>query len=114
MHIDSYQFGKIVVDGVSYSSDIIILGDYVQSNWWRKQGHLLSAEDVQPIIAAELSVLIVGCGVSGLMKVPDRTRQVLQERNIRLEALDTYKAVQRFNELSQAGVNVAAALHLTC
>lgn len=114
MHIDSYQFGKIVINGVSYSSDIIILGDSVQSNWWRKQGHSLSAEDIEPIITAKPSVLIVGCGASGLMDVPDQTRQVLQEHGIQLESLDTYKAVQRFNELSQSGENVAAALHLTC
>jgi len=38
MHIDSYQFGQITVDGISYSSDVIILGDTVQSNWWREQG----------------------------------------------------------------------------
>ena len=114
MHIDSYQFGQIVVDGVSYSNDVIILGDTVQSNWWRKQGHLLSAEDIQSIIAARPSVLVVGCGASGLMKVTDQTQQVLQEHNIKLESLDTHKAVQRFNELSQAGANVAAALHLTC
>lgn len=114
MHIDSYQFGQIVIDGVSYSSDTIILGSSVQSNWWRKQGHSLSVEDIEPIIAAKPSVLVVGCGASGLMGVPDGTRQVLQEHNIQLEALDTYKAVQRFNELSQTGVNVAAALHLTC
>jgi hypothetical protein len=31
-----------------------------------------------------------------------------------LEVFDTYKAVGRFNELSRAGENVAAALHLTC
>jgi len=114
MHIDSYQFGKIVIDGVSYSSDIIILGDSVQSNWWRKQGHSLSAEDIEPIITARPSVLVVGCGASGLMDVPDQTRQVLQEHGIQLESLDTYKAVQRFNELSQSGVKTAAALHLTC
>jgi hypothetical protein len=114
MHIDSYQFGGIVIDGASYSSDCIILGDSVQSNWWRKQGHLLSAEDIETIIAARPSVLVVGCGASGLMKVPERTQQVLQKHNIQLEALDTYKAVQKFNELSEAGINVAAALHLTC
>ena len=114
MHIDSYQFGEVVIDGASYSSDCIILGDSVQSNWWRKQGHSLSAEDIETIIAARPSVLVVGCGASGLMKVPERTQQVLQKHNIQLEALDTYKAVQRFNELSQAGINVAAALHLTC
>lgn len=114
MHIDSYQFGKIVIDGVDYSSDCIILGDTVHSNWWRKQGHSLSAGDLQAVIAARPSVLIVGCGASGLMKVPGETRRALQEHNIQTEALDTRRAVERFNELSQEGVNVAAALHLTC
>ena len=114
MHIDSYQFGQITVDGVSHSSDIIIVGDTVQSNWWREQGHLLSPEDIQSIIAAKPSTLIVGCGASGLMKVTEQARQVLQEHGIKLEALDTDKAVQRFNELRQGGTNVAAALHLTC
>jgi hypothetical protein len=114
MHIDSYQFGKIVIDGVDYSSDCIILGNSVQANWWRKQGHLLSAEDLQPIIAAKPTVLIAGCGASGLMKISDEARHVLLEEDIQLEAVDTAKAVERFNELSQTGVNIAAALHLTC
>jgi hypothetical protein len=114
MHIDSFQFGQITVDGRSYDSDIIILGDSVQSNWWRKQGHSLSPEDIQSIIEAKPSTLVVGCGASGLMKVAEETRQVLNENNIQLEALDTGKAVQRFNELRQGGANVAAALHLTC
>jgi len=114
MHIDSYQFGRIVVDGTAYNSDLIILGGAVRPNWWRGQGHLLSVEDLQTVIAAGPSVLIVGCGASGMMKVPDATRQTLAEHQIRLEALDTRKAVQRFNELSRQGANVAAALHLTC
>jgi len=114
MHIDSYQFGKIVIDGVDYSSDCIILGNSVQANWWRKQGHLLSAEDLQPIIAAKPTVLIVGCGASGLMKISDEAREVLLEEDIQLEAVDTARAVERFNELSKTGVNIAAALHLTC
>ncbi|MHC4659506.1 MAG: MTH938/NDUFAF3 family protein, partial [Planctomycetota bacterium] len=77
-------------------------------------GHLLSAEDLEIVIAARPSVLVVGCGASGLMKVPGQTRKVLQQNDIQLEALDTHKAVQRFNELSDQGANVAAALHLTC
>ena len=114
MHIDSYQFGKIVIDGVDYSKDCLILDGVVQANWWRKQGHLLSAEDLQPIIAAKPTVLIVGCGASGLMKISDEVREVLLEEDIQLEAVDTARAVERFNELSKTGVNIAAALHLTC
>ena len=114
MHIDSYQFGKIVIDGVSYSSDCLISGDTVEANWWRKQGHSLAVEDLKVIFTAAPSVLIVGCGASGMMQVPEKTRQALKERDIQLETHNTYKAVQKFNELSQEGVNVAAALHLTC
>ncbi len=114
MRIDSYQFGNIVIDGVNYNKDVIILDGAVRANWWRKRGHLLSAEDLQPVIAAKPSLLIVGCGASELMKVSDEVRQVLLEEDIQLEAVNTAKAVERFNELLQTGVNIAAALHLTC
>ena len=114
MHIDSYQFGKIVVDGMDYSSDCLILGDSVQANWWRKQGHLLAVDDLQPVIAAKPSALVVGCGASGMMKVCEETRQVLQQQNIELIALDTNEAVDMFNELAKKGQDIAAALHLTC
>jgi len=114
MHIDSYQFGKIVIDGVTYGSDCLIIGNSVQDNWWRKQGHSLAASDLETVIAAKPSVLVVGCGASGLMEVSEQTWQVLRKNNIQLEAFDTYKAVQKFNELSQTGASVAAALHLTC
>ncbi|HUU16754.1 MAG TPA: Mth938-like domain-containing protein [Sedimentisphaerales bacterium] len=114
MHIDSYQFGKIVIDGVDYSSDCLILGDNVQSNWQRKRGHLLSEDDLEPVVKAKPTLLIVGCGISGMMKVPNGTRHFLLEEDIQLEALDTARAVERFNELSQTNIKIAAALHLTC
>ncbi len=114
MHIDSYRFGKIVIDEVEYSSDCIIIGNSVQANWWRKQGHLLSAEDLWPVIKARPALLIVGCGKSGMMKIPNETRDFLLQEDIKLEAADTARAVERFNEISQTKVKVAAALHLTC
>ena len=114
MHIDSYQFGKIVIDGVDYSSDLMILGDSIAENWRRAHGHRLTADDLESVIAAGPSVLVVGCGAYGVMKVPAKTRKALLDRGIQLEALKTARAVDRFNELSQTGVNVAAALHLTC
>jgi len=114
MRIDSYKFGKIVIDGTAYKSDCIILGDSVQANWWRKQGHLLAAEDLQPVISAGPAVLVVGCGTPGLMKVSEDARQVLKQNDIELIALDTHKAVAAFNELAGKGEKVTAALHLTC
>ena len=114
MRIDSYKFGSIVIDGVTYRSDCLIFGEAVHANWWRRQGHLLSAEDLQLVVDAKPSILVVGCGESGMMKISKDLSQFLLEQNITFEAFDTYKAVERFNELSRAGENLAAALHLTC
>lgn len=114
MHIDSYQFGKIMIDGTAYNSDCLILGDSVKAHWRRKQGHLLTVEDLEPIIAAGPATLIVGCGASGLMKVSENVGQVLRKHGIELFTTNTNKAVATFNELAGKGEYVAAALHLTC
>jgi hypothetical protein len=34
MHIDSYDFGHIVIDGVSYSQDVLIWPGHVKKDWW--------------------------------------------------------------------------------
>jgi len=114
MHVDSYEFGRIVIDAVTYSSDCLIVNGAVRPDWWRKQGHILCADDLAPIIAARPSVLVIGTGDSAMMTVPDKIRRLLRRHDIAVEVLDTHSAVSRFNELSNAGVSVAAALHLTC
>jgi hypothetical protein len=114
MHIDSYEFGRIVIDGIAYTSDCLILGEAVQADWWRQQGHMLLPEDIQPVVEHRPAVLVIGCGTAGRMKVHPATQEMLRQHGIQAEILDTGKAVERFNELAHDGVNVAAALHLTC
>jgi len=114
MHIDSYQFGRIVIDGVAYTQDCLILGGVAKPNWRREEGHSLSVEDLREIIEAKPAILVVGCGASGVMDVPENTRQALQKLGIKVEVYDTHRAVKRFNELAEQGLKAAAALHLTC
>jgi hypothetical protein len=114
MHIDSYNFGKIVIDETEYRSDCILIDQKVHSDWWRKNGHLLSIEDLDLIVHAKPKVLIIGTGTPGIMKVPQDVIQFLHEQNIDSEVMKTTKAVQRYNELSKTGTDVAAAFHLTC
>jgi hypothetical protein len=114
MHIDSYQFGRIVIDGETHTSDCLIVAGAVRSGWWRRQGHLLSADDLAEVIEAAPSIVVIGTGASAMMKVPEQSRQFLEQQDIEVEVLDTKRAVARFNELSLSGASVAAALHLTC
>ncbi|UCF13825.1 MAG: Mth938-like domain-containing protein [Thermoplasmatales archaeon] len=111
--IDSYSFGRIVIDGKTYTSDIILYPDRVDDGWWRKSGHLLQKEDLKDIIEYNPEILIVGTGTYGLMNVLDETKQFLELKEIELKAEETGKACKIYNELKEKR-KVVAALHLTC
>ena len=113
MHIDSYRFGSIVIDGKTYNNDCLIVGGTVKDNWWRTEGHLLKPEDLEEVIAAKPAVLIIGCGAYGVMKISPDTMDALRRAQIMYDALKTDQAVDKFNEHTAAGRDVAAALHLT-
>ncbi|MEM2865656.1 MAG: Mth938-like domain-containing protein [Candidatus Hadarchaeales archaeon] len=110
--VDSYEFGRIVIDGKVYTSDVLILPGGVRK-WWRREGHRLSPEDLREVLEERPEVLVVGRGYSGEMEVPPETVRAVRERGIELVAEVTAKAVESFNRLSR-GRRVAAALHLTC
>lgn len=112
MNIDSYSFGRIVIDGKLYTQDVIVFSDRVFSPWWRKEGHYLHKKDLVEILEPKPAILIIGKGYSGVMKVPDNLIDELKDMEIKVIAEKTTEAVKRFNELK--GEKVVAALHLTC
>ncbi len=113
MHIDSYEFGRMTVDGEVYSSDLIILPDRIIGNWWRAQGHSLSTEDLKEVVRYPLHLLLLGTGMYGMMQVPETTVRELKEKGIETLILKTKEAYRIFNEQAGKG-GVAAAFHLTC
>lgn len=112
--IESYDFGRIMLDGKRYSSDVIIFPDRVRDGWWRKEGHRLHIEDLKEVVEAKPDVLVVGTGYSGLMKVPTEVKQRLEEKGIEVIVQPTRKACETFNQLIQSGRKAVAAFHLTC
>lgn len=111
--IDDYTFGHVVVDGVDYQSDVIILPDRVLPNWWRVEGHFLIYEDLQQAVAEPPQVLVVGIGRYGRMSVPEPVKQKLRDEGIELIVLPTHEACKTYNQLREEK-RVVAALHLTC
>ncbi|MFN3396674.1 MAG: Mth938-like domain-containing protein [Thermodesulfovibrionales bacterium] len=116
MRIDHYSFGRITINGRSYTSDVIIYPERVDSSWWRKEGHLLQPDDLVEIIAAKPDILIVGTGFSGVMEVPKETIDYINRKGIVVYIEKTSKAVELFNRLKKekTGKIIIAALHLTC
>ena len=114
MAVDGYNFGKITIDGQTYSRDVIISPGKVWDGWWREEGHSLSVVDLEEAFKSNPKVLVVGTGFFGLMQVPMETRQEVQKRGIEFHALPTRKALRVYNQIASSKEGVVAAFHLSC
>ncbi len=113
MKITHYSFGKITVDGKTYTSDVIIYPDKVDPSWWRKEGHYLQVEDIADAISEKPDIVIIGTGYSGVMRVPEATLNFVKSKGIVVHVERTGKAVELFNNMPK-DKKVIALLHLTC
>ena len=115
MHIDSYSFGHIRVDGIDYSKDVILLCNEVRSPWWRSAGgHVYAPTDLEEVVAAAPEIVVLGTGYFGRVKVLDETLAALAATSSEVIVEKTGRAVETFNQFVAEGRDVAAALHLTC
>jgi hypothetical protein len=113
MNIDSYSFGKIVINGKTYTTDVIIYPGRVDASWWRREGHMLQIVDVEKLLQAKPEVLIIGTGYAGVMRVPGETIDWIVSQGIEVKVERTSKAVKAYNDLQHART-VIAAIHITC
>ncbi|MCD6413384.1 MAG: hypothetical protein J7L54_04490 [Elusimicrobia bacterium] len=111
--IEDYSFGKIVIDGREYISDVIVLGNRVVSSWWRKEGHKLFCRDIKEIFDFNPEAIVVGCGSPGLMKVQADVFEKCETEGIEIFAKPTASAVKIFNFLHEKK-KTAGCFHLTC
>ncbi len=112
--IEEYEFGRIKIAGRDYRNDVIITPDGVRPEWWRKDGHGLVPEDLDPVIfEVSPEALIIGRGYNGALTVPEDTKAWVEGKGVELIALPSRDAVDRYNELAGKS-RVMAGLHLTC
>jgi hypothetical protein len=113
--IEHYEEGRyMIVRGERFTQDLKIIGRRVSGDWWRRRGHLLEVSDIQDILDTDPSILVVGNGYAGNMRISRALRQRLAEEGITLVSEKTREAAETFNRLSAEGRSVAGAFHLTC
>ena len=111
--IDSYRFGRVVIDGETHTKDVIILPKRVIGGWWRMEGRVLQPKDLEAVIEVAPEVLVVGKGAYSRMRVTPEAQAALEAAGIELVSENTEAACKQYNQL-RGGKSVAAALHLTC
>ena len=114
MRIDSYRFGEMLVNGQSFTSDLIIYDDRVDDQWWRENGHTVLLQDLGDIVDESPEVLVVGRGKLGAMKIPQATIDAVEEAGIQLIDARTEEAIEVYNQIAHTGKHVVGAFHLTC
>lgn len=115
--IDSCTLRKIVINGKTYEKDVIIYPgtEGVKDNWWRKEGHSLSLDDIKDdLVNKKPDVLIVGTGWNGFLKISDETKNFLTENEITLISKKTPDAAREYEQASKTEERVMAAFHLAC
>tara|TARA_B100000315_G_scaffold59856_2_gene54293 strand:- start:3447 stop:3788 length:342 start_codon:yes stop_codon:yes gene_type:complete len=113
MKIDSYSFGRIIIEGKSYDSDVILYKGTVYPNWWRMNGHLFQIDDIEKHLKKNPKKLLIGTGFSEMMKVDPEAKSYLNKASIEVIIESTSNAWKTFNSLSDEE-DVMAAFHLTC
>ena len=113
--IDQYKEGRfMIVEGKRFIQDLKIIDGRVTGNWWRGRGHLLEASDIQDILDTSPSILVVGTGYAGNMRLSRNLSERLADAGIEVVSKRTQKAAEVFNRLAAEGHDVAGAFHLTC
>jgi len=112
--IEDYQFGKIKIDGNTFSNDVIITPDGVRPEWWRKDGHSLDPADLTPVLdEVSPKTFIMGRGYNDVLNVPESTKKWVEEKGIEFMSLPSRQAVEKYNQIKDSG-DVMMGIHLTC
>ncbi len=114
LKIEDYSFGRMVISGKTYSSDLKIYENEIIHPWWRRSGHVVEMGDVEDLLERGIETLIIGQGEPGMMKVSHSLKVKLKQRGIRLVELPTREAIRIFNQLNEEHPRVGAGFHLTC
>ena len=115
MEFQSFSFGSIVIDGVTYDHDVVLDRGEIRkrkkgpSKRYREEfGHTpLSIEEDIPWKCRQL---VIGTG-TGALPVMDEVKREAERRNVELVIEPTAQAIAR---LKREPADANAILHVTC
>jgi hypothetical protein len=119
--IERFEWGRFQIDGQTHSEDgegvgkdVCILEGKVKA-WAARKGHKLKPAMIGMVLGHDLDVLVIGVGVNGRIKVPQKTIEKAYEEGIREVVVEkTPDACKIYNKLVRSGKRIALLAHGTC
>ena len=115
MRFESFSFGSIQIDGITYEHDVVIDRGEVRKRKKKPSQKLRDAFGHTPLsieekIPWECRRLVIGTG-TGALPVMEQVRLEAQRRKIELVVVPTVRAIEL---LKQQSDDTNAILHVTC
>ena len=116
MRFESFSFGSIRIDGVTYEHDLVIDRGEIRKRKKKASKHYRDVYGHTPLSTKEdipwrCRRLVVGTGAEGGLPVMDEVRKEAQLRKVELLSLPTIDAIAILNG---SGKDTNAILHVTC
>ena len=116
MRFESFSFGSIQIDGVTYGHDLVIDRGEIRKRKKRASKQYRDAYGHTPLSAKEdipwrCRRLVVGTGAEGALPVMEEVRKEANLRKVEFLSLPTKDAVAILN---RSGKDTNAILHVTC
>jgi len=116
MRFESFTFGSIRIDGVTYDDDVIIDRGEVRKRDKKASKKFRDAYGHTPLSLEEgipwkCRRLVVGTGATGALPVMEEVVREARRRKVDLLVLSTDKAIEALREEHE---KTNAVLHITC
>lgn len=118
-HIDSTQFGEVIVDGISFHQ-VLIIGDSIEERDYKKLEELFNTSheigdwEMEKLLSNNPEIIIIGTGQNGAMELDKETIQKLQSKGAEIISDSTPKAIEIYNDQVKLGKRVNTLIHTTC
>lgn len=118
-HITHVSWGRLEIDGGAQSFKDAKLYPGGARAWdWNETGTShnpgIQPADVDELLDHGASVVVLSRGMNKRLQVKPETLDMLDESGVDTHVLQTELAVERYNELQEAGEAVGGLFHSTC
>ena len=116
MRFQSFTFGLIRIDGVTYEHDVVIDRGEIRERKKKASKPFRDAFGHTPLSVEEkipwkCRRLVIGTGAHGALPVMDEVKREAERRNVELLSFPTPKAIEA---LKKKAKDTNAVLHVTC
>ena len=112
--INSTRFGSVTIDGKIYDREdnYIVFWDGEMIGLHTAERHLFGKPELEMILKKKPEMVVVGTGVSGLLRVSEEVKTLCREKGIEFIEMVSREAIIKFNK--NLGKRVVAFIHVTC